>query len=124
MLPPGGPPLPSPIWVVINTLTSGMVAGGMLLLLILLGQAVNLRAVFINASPVLYDLLSFGGLETAGLLFVAGALCSLFAGVLYLLPGSIRKMLTVALVSIVGAGVLQDMLRPTLTAWETDGGCC
>jgi branched-chain amino acid transport system permease protein len=107
-----------PIWVVINTLTSGMVAGGMLLLLILLGQAVNLRAVFINASPVLYDLLSFGGLETAGLLFVAGALCSLLAGILYLLPSFIRKMLTVALVSILGAGVLQDMLRPTLAAWE------
>jgi branched-chain amino acid transport system permease protein len=58
-------------------------------------------------------------METGGLLFVAGALCSLFAGVLYLLPGSIRKTLTVALVSIVGAGVLQDMLRPTLAAWET-----
>ena len=111
-----------PIWVVINTLTSGMVAGGMLLLLILLGQAVNLRAVFINASPVLYDLLSFGGLETAGLLFVAGALCSLLAGILYLLPSFIRKMLTVALVSILGAGVLQDMLGPRLAAWELTAG--
>ena len=111
-----------PIWVVINTLTSGMVAGGMLLLLILLGQAVNLRAVFINASPVLYDLLSFGGLETAGLLFVAGALCSLLAGILYLLPGFIRKTLTVALVSILGAGVLQDMLGPRLAAWELTAG--
>ena len=111
-----------PIWVVINTLTCGMVTGGMLLLLILLGQAVNLRAVFINASPALYDLLSFGGLETIGLLFVAGALCSLLAGILYLLPSFIRKMLTVALVSILGAGVLQDMLGPRLAAWELTAG--
>jgi branched-chain amino acid transport system permease protein len=111
-----------PIWVVINTLTSGMIAGGMLLLLILLGQVVNLRAVFVNASPALYNLLSFGGLGTSGLLFVAGALCSLFAGALYLLPSSIRKMLIVPLVSIIGAGVLQDMLRPTLAAWEVMAG--
>jgi branched-chain amino acid transport system permease protein len=111
-----------PLWVVINTLTCGMVTGAMLLLLILLGQAVNLRAVFINASPALYDLLSFGGLETAGLLFVAGALCSLLAGILYLLPSFIRKMLPVALVSILGAGVLQDMLGPRLAAWELTAG--
>ena len=111
-----------PIWVVINTLTCGVVTGAMLLLLILLGQAVNLRAVFINASPALYDLLSFGGMETAGLLFVAGALCSLLAGILYLLPSFIRKMLPVALVSILGAGVLQDMLGPRLAAWELTAG--
>jgi branched-chain amino acid transport system permease protein len=111
-----------PMWVVINSLTCGIVTGGMLLLLILLGQAVNLRAVFINASPALYDLLSFGGLETAGLLFVAGALCSLLAGILYLLPSFIRKMLTVALVCILGAGILQDMLGPRLAAWELTAG--
>jgi branched-chain amino acid transport system permease protein len=91
----------------------------MLLLLILIGEAVNLRAVFVNASPTLYQILSFGdGFETSPLLFVLGALCGLFAGILYLLPWAIRKMLIVSLVCVVGAGVLQDMIRPTLAAWE------
>ena len=108
-----------PMWVVINSLTCGVITGGMLLLLILTGEAVNLRAVFVNASPALYQILSFGyGFETSPLLFVFGALCGLFAGILYLLPWAIRKMLIVSLVCVVGAGVLQDMIFPTLAAWE------
>jgi branched-chain amino acid transport system permease protein len=108
-----------PLWVLINSVTCGFITGGLLLLLIWVGQNVNLRAVFINASPTLYQLLSFGeGLETAPVLFVAGSLCGLFGGALYLLPGYLRKALTVSLVSVVGAGVLQDLIRPTLAAWE------
>lgn len=109
-----------PLWVVINSLTSGFVTAGMLLLLLVIGDVINLRAVFVNASPVLYELLSFGhGFETAPLLFVAAPLCGLFAGILYLLPASFRRMFIVSLTCIVGAGVLQDMLRPTLSAWES-----
>jgi len=108
-----------PLWVVINSLTCGFITAGMLLLLLLVGDVINLRAVFVNASPVLYDLLSFGhGFETAPLLFVAYPLCSLFAGILYLLPGAFRKMFIVSLTCVVGAGVLQDLIRPTLAAWE------
>ena len=108
-----------PLWVVINSLTCGIITAGMLMLLLVIGDMINLRAVFVNASPVLYQLLSFGyGFESATLLFVAAPLCSLFAGILYLLPWAIRKMLIVSLVGVVGAGVLQDMIRPTLAAWE------
>jgi branched-chain amino acid transport system permease protein len=108
-----------PLWVLINSVTCGFITGGLLLLLIWTGQNVNLRAVFVNASPTLYQLLSFGeGLETAPVLFVAGSLFGLFGGALYLLPGYLRKALTVSLVSVVGAGVLQDLIRPTLAAWE------
>jgi branched-chain amino acid transport system permease protein len=109
-----------PWWVVINSLTSGFVTAGMLLLLLVIGDVINLRAVFVNASPVLYELLSFGhGFETAPLLFVAAPLCGLFAGILYLLPVAFRRMFIVSLTCVVGAGVLQDMLRPTLSAWES-----
>jgi branched-chain amino acid transport system permease protein len=109
-----------PSWVVINSLTCGFVTAAMLMLLLVVGDLVNLRAVFVNASPALYELLSFGhGFETAPLLFVAYPLCSLFAGILYLLPTAFRKMFIVSLTCIVGAGVLQDLLRPTLSAWES-----
>ena len=112
-----------PMWVVINSLTSGLITAGMLMLLLVIGDMINLRAVFVNASPPLYQILSFGyGFETSPLLFVSGALCGLFAGILYLLPWAIRKMLIVSLVCVVGAGVLQDMILPTLAAWEMLAG--
>lgn len=108
-----------PLWVVINSLTCGLITAGMLMLLLVIGDGINLRAVFVNASPTLYQILSFGhGFETSPLLFVAGGCCGLFAGILYILPWAIRKMLIVSLVCVVGAGVLQDMIRPTLAAWE------
>jgi hypothetical protein len=105
------------MWVVINSLTCGIVTGVMLLLLILIGEAVNLRAVFVNASPTLYQILSFGyGFETSPLLFVMGGLCGLFAGILYLLSWAIED----AIVSwcVAGAGVLQDMILLTLAAGD------
>ena len=112
-----------PVWVVINSLTCGFVTAGMLMLLLLIGHVINLRSVFVNASPALYQLLSFGhGFETALLLFVAAPLCGLFAGILYLLPSAFRKTLIVSLACVVGAGVLQDLLRPTLAAWESLAG--
>ena len=112
-----------PLWVAINTVISGFITAGMLMLLLVIGDVINLRAVFINASPVLYELLSFGhGFETAPLLFVAYPLCSLFAGILYLLPGALRKTLIVSLTCVIGAGVLQDLIRPTLAAWEMLAG--
>ena len=112
-----------PLWVAINTVTCGFITAGMLMLLLVIGDVINLRAVFINASPVLYELLSFGhGFETAPLLFVAYPLCSLFAGILYLLPSALRKMLIVSLICVIGAGVLQDLIRPTLAAWEMLAG--
>ena len=112
-----------PLWVVINSATCGFVTAGMLMLLLLIGHAVNLRTVLVNASPVLYQLLSFGqGFETAPLLFVAAPLCGLLAGILYLLPGAFRKTLVASLTCIVAAGVLQDLIRPTLAAWESLAG--
>jgi hypothetical protein len=58
-----------PLWVLLNSVTCGFITGGLLLLLIWVGENVNLRAVFVNASPTLYQLLSFGeGLETAPVL--------------------------------------------------------
>jgi len=112
-----------PMWVVINSLTCGLITAGMLMLLLVIGDVINLRAVFVNASPPLYQILSFGyGFETSPLLFVSGAFCGLFAGILYLLPWAIRKMLIVSLVCVVGAGVLQDMILPTLAAWEMLAG--
>jgi branched-chain amino acid transport system permease protein len=107
------------LWVLINSFISGLIVGGVLALLVVVGGLVNLRKVFINASPLLYKLLTFDQGIKAGipLLLGGGGLSGLLAGLLYLAPGLLRRVLIVSLGSLVGAGVLQDLLRPTFALW-------
>jgi len=95
-----------------------MVAAGAALLVIV-GKLINLRMVFINASPVLYQILTFhyGPAFGIPLLLFSGALAGFCAGLLFLAPPLVRKMLITALSSVVIAGMLQDMLRPVIALW-------
>jgi branched-chain amino acid transport system permease protein len=99
-------------------LTGVMTAGGAALLVVI-GKLINLRLVFINASPVLYQILTlyYGPKLGLPLLLLSGALCGLFAGWLYVAPALVRKTLLTALGSVAIAGVLQDMLRPVIAIW-------
>jgi branched-chain amino acid transport system permease protein len=103
----------------LNSLLAGLVAGGVLSLLVLLGSLVNLRKIFINASPLLYKILSFD-LEVGGgtiLLLFFGALSGLLGGLFYLSSPLTRRVLGTSLTCMVAAGVLQDLLRPTFALW-------
>jgi branched-chain amino acid transport system permease protein len=108
-----------PIWVLVNSLISGLIVGGLLALFVILGSLINLRKVFVNAMPVLYELLTFKQGTQIGvfLLLGAGALSGLLAGLFFLAPKLVRRVLIIPLTGIVGAGVLQDMLRPTFALW-------
>lgn len=110
---------PRNVLVLLNSLLSGLLVGGLLSLLVILGSVVNLRAVFLNASPALYELLSFRqGLGLGSLLLLCtGILSGLVAGFFYLMPGLLRRVLITSFGSIIFAGVLQDLLRPTFAAW-------
>lgn len=107
-----------------NSALCGLVVSACLYGLVLLGNVINLRAMFINASPVLYTMITFGqGLGTGGvLLIVAGILSGLSGGLLFLSPGWIRRIAITSLSCVVGAGVLQDLIRPTLSAWGALSG--
>jgi branched-chain amino acid transport system permease protein len=109
----------NPLHVLINSFLSGLIVGGILALLVTIGGLINLRKVFINASPVLYKLLTFDQGVNVGipLLLGGGALSGLLAGLIYLSPSLFRRVLIVSLGSVVGAGVLQDLLRPTFALW-------
>ena len=102
-----------------SAVLTGLMTTAGLALLVAVGKLINLRAVFINASPVLYQILTlyYGPKLGIPLLLLSGALCGLFAGWLFLAPAPIRKMLIAALGSVAVAGVLQDMLRPVIAIW-------
>ena len=108
-----------PFWVLINSLISGLIIGGILALLVFVGGLINLRKVFINASPLLYKLLTFDqGMEAGIPLLLGGAAISgFFASLLYLAPSFLRRILILSLGSVVGAGILQDLLRTTFALW-------
>jgi len=105
--------------VLANSFISGLLIGCLLALLVMAGSLINLRKVFINASPLLYNLLTFGMERGTGilLLLLLTAMSGLLAGLSYLSPGMLRRVLLISLGSIVGAGVLQDLLRPTFALW-------
>jgi branched-chain amino acid transport system permease protein len=108
-----------PLWGIVNSLVTGLIVGGSLALLVIVGSLINLRKVFVNAMPLLYELLTFKQETQIGvfLLLGAGLLSGLLAGLLYLLPILVRRVLITSLGSIVMAGVLQDLLRPTFSLW-------
>jgi branched-chain amino acid transport system permease protein len=110
---------PEPFWILVNSLFSGLVTGGLLALLVVAGNLINLRKVFVNAMPILYELLTFKQGTEVGvfLLLGAGALSGTLGGLFYLTSKLIRQLLIISFGSIVIAGVLQDLLRPTFALW-------
>jgi branched-chain amino acid transport system permease protein len=103
----------------LQSLLAGLVAGGVLSLLPILGSGVNLRKVFINASPTLYKLLTFdlGSEGGAVTLLLFGSLSGLAGGLFYLSSPLTRRVLGTSLGCVVIFGVLQDLLRPTFALW-------
>jgi len=91
-----------PPWILVNSLISGLMVGGSVALLVIVGSLINLRKVFVNASPVLYELLTFRQGTQIGvfLLLGAGALSGVLAGLFFLSPKLIRRMLITSLGSI------------------------
>ena len=90
----------------------GAITGAFLTGLILLGSVVDLRAVFLNASPALYDLLTNGmGTSWAWLPIVVGAVTGAIGGVLVILPANVRGPLLIALASLIFFSLFGGLLR-------------
>ena len=98
---------------------AGLTAAGVLGVFIFLGGHLNLRKIFINASPLLYKLLTFDQESGTGILLLlgVGALGGLLAGLFFLASPHLRKSLGAACASLVAMGVLQDLLAPTFALW-------
>ena len=108
-----------PLWVLVNSLVSGLIVGGLMSLLVAVGNMVRLRTVFINASPDLFKLLTFNqGIGTGILLLlIFGTLSSSLSGLLFLCPSLLRRVLIRSLGGVAMAGLLQDLLRAIFAPW-------
>jgi len=85
--------------VLTNGFLSGLIVGGLVSLLVIVGSLINLRKVFVNAMPVLYELLTFKQGTQIGvfLLLGAGALSGALAGLFFLSPKLLRRVLIISL---------------------------
>jgi branched-chain amino acid transport system permease protein len=102
-----------------NSVSAALITSGFLALLVIIGNLINLRSVLVNASPVLYKVLTAGFDGAAGIfvILVAGGLSGVFAGIIYLIPQLARQVTIVSLGSVLIAGLLQDLIRPVLSSW-------
>ena len=97
----------------VGGVAAGLLAAACTAALLLLGPAVNMRAMFINASPALYAILS-GGLDSgpgAGALLAAGVLCGAAGAVLALLRPRVRTIVLRGIVAVVVLSIFQDLLQ-------------
>jgi branched-chain amino acid transport system permease protein len=105
-------------WVILAGALAGTITGGFVTLLVILGAALDLRAFLLNASPRLYDLLTFGlGLPGAWIPLVVGAVIGAAAGALYDVPARFRTPVGWGLIAVVALGLFAGLLRtPLLTS--------
>lgn len=110
-------PTPRGLPLLAGTL-AGVVTGAFLTLLIVVGQLVNLRAIFLNASPVLYKLLTFGiGAEGFWVPLVGGALFGALGALIHLLPVKVRQPLVWGVAAVLLVGLFAELLRVILVVW-------
>ena len=101
----------------------GLVSGALLVALLVIGQAVNLRAVFINASPSLYEVVAFDRELMLGaiLRLAASGLAGLVGAALALIPERPRSALLQATVWLVLLGLLRDLMVIVIERWGPVG---
>jgi branched-chain amino acid transport system permease protein len=102
---------------------SGLFSGAVLAALVGIGQIINLRAMFLNASPELYALLTFNLSLAAGILALLGfsSLVGALGAAIFLVPARPRNALIQAIVGIVLIGLIRDLLVTIASTWGPMG---
>jgi branched-chain amino acid transport system permease protein len=103
---------------------SGLVGSTVLAVLVIIGKYVNLRIMFVNASPELYGILTFNQASVLGLLLLLfmGIVIGAVAGGAYLLPQRVRSALAQATIWVCLIGLLRDLIVTVSYRWGPIAG--
>ena len=97
---------------------TGLVIASFVVGLVLLGQVVNLRAVLVNASPALYDILTFE-MENKTTAFIywllAGTIIGILSAMIHLIPSTWRNAVINGFLLVLLIALLQDLIRVTIS---------
>jgi branched-chain amino acid transport system permease protein len=104
---------------VLQATMAGGCAGAVLSLLVLLGQWVNVRAMFVNASPPLFALVTFGrgGSAVPQIVLVWGVVAAV-GGVLAVAPAILRRPVVAGVSAVLLLSIFQELLQLILQAGE------
>lgn len=104
-----------PLVAVMRGGLAGIVAGVVLAALVAVGDVINLRAMFVSASPDLLGLISFGrGVSGIPLVLLAGGLTGTVGAVASLLPPRVRRPLIGGFTMVIVVGLFQELLQQLL----------
>ena len=109
----------APVQSMLGGALSGLASGVVLALLVGMGQVMNLRAMFVNASPELYEVLTLGLGISAGIPALLGfaALVGALGAALHLLPARPRATVTQAVIGVILVGLLRDLISTIIQTW-------
>ncbi len=112
----------SPGTVVAAGTIAGAISGALLSALVLIGSVVNLRAVFLHASPELWDVLTMG-MGTSGFWVptVVGAILGAIGAAIWLLPPVLRSGLLGGLTAVLVMGLFAGLLRTPMLSGPLSG---
>jgi branched-chain amino acid transport system permease protein len=98
---------------------SGLMGSAVLVVMILIQQVINLRAVLINVSPDLISLLTFNLPLAFGLLvlIVVSIVIGTITAATLLLPTRIRGALSQGVLTVVIVGLFRDLIVTVITQW-------
>lgn len=91
----------------------GLVSSVVTAILVIMASIMNMREMFVNASPALIEILTFGQESlVTGLLYmtIAQTVLSLIGAAIYLIPELPRRILVTGLVAVLLVGMLQELL--------------
>ena len=103
---------------IIGSLTAGFISSVVITLLILFSEPLNMRNMFVNASPALNEILTFAqesrpvGLLT---LFVFLTALHVVGAIIYLLPTLFKQFVVAGLSAVLIIGMLQELLEVILS---------
>lgn len=100
---------------------AGLIFSLLMSLLVLAVENLDLRPIFVNASPALVRTLTFDNEIANGLmrLLLAGAVVGLLGGLIFILPFNIRKAVMLALSMVAFIGLMQELIQVPLRSAPT-----
>ncbi len=105
--------------VILSGLITGAVGGVVLAALVVLGDNINMQAMFVNSSPALHAILTFGKGVVPGLLILiaVSAVMGVLASGIFLLPQRIATPVIQGLIWVLLIGLLRDLILTVTNRW-------
>jgi branched-chain amino acid transport system permease protein len=119
---PGQPEAPAPKGLVVPIVgaLSGALTGAVVAALVLVGDVINLRRMFVSITPALLDLLAFGRGAVVGavLLVAGGAILGLLAGSVHLLAEAPRRAISLGLATVLTMSLFSPLFDQIISSLE------